>query len=134
MDLGSGKGRMLFLAAEYPFRKIRGLEFALQLHQQAERNISRFRHARQRCTDLESINLDAADYLFPDGNLVLYLFDPFGPEVLTKVLTNLGESMARQPRHVIVIMMNPEFAVIAAATPFLRLYCQTRRFQIYQSA
>ena len=134
VDLGSGKGRMLFLAAEYPFRKIQGVEFALQLHQQAERNISRYRHARQRCTDLESTNLDASEYIFPDGKLVLYLFNPFGPEVFKKVLINLGKSLAQHPRHVIVVIVNPEFALITEAMPFLRLYFQTRRFQIYQSA
>jgi hypothetical protein len=134
VDLGSGKGRMLLLAAEYPFRKIRGLEFALQLHHQAERNISSYRNARQRCTDLESINVDASEYLFPDGKLVLYLFNPFGPEVLKKVLSNLGMSIARDPRHVIVVMTNPESAFVTEAMPFLRLYLQTRRFQIYQSA
>jgi transaldolase len=120
----SGKGRMLLLAAEYPFRKIQGLEIALQLHHQAEQNISRYRHARQRCTVLESINVDALEYVFPEGNLVLYLFNPFLPEVL----------IAQHPRHVIVIMLNPVFGFVIEAMPFLRLYLETRRFRIYQSA
>ncbi len=133
VDLGSGKGRMLLVAAEYPFQTIHGIEFALELHRQAEQNISCYRHAKQRCTELESINLDATDYRFPDGKLILYLYNPFGPEVLRKVLTNLQESIAQQPRHVIVIMVNPEYAFVTDSTPFLRLYCQTRRFRIYQS-
>lgn len=134
VDLGSGKGRMLLVAAEYPFRTIRGIEFALQLHRQAQQNISCYRHARQRCTDIESINLDASEYRFPDGKLILYLYNPFGPEVLRKVLTNLEESIAQQPRHIIVIMVNPEFAFVTDSMPFLHLHFQTRRFRIYQTA
>lgn len=134
VDLGSGKGRMLLVAAEYPFRTIHGIEFALELHRQAEQNISRYRHARQRCTELESINLDASEYRFPDGKLILYLYNPFGPEVLRKVLTNLEESIAQQPRHVIVVMVNPELASVTDSMPFLRLYFQTQRFRIYQTA
>ena len=34
VDLGSGKGRMLLVAADYPFRAIHGIEFALELHRQ----------------------------------------------------------------------------------------------------
>lgn len=73
MDLGSGKGRMLFLAAEYPFHKIQGLEFAVQLHHQAEQNISRYHHTKQRCSDVESINTDAGEYGFPDGWFSIFL-------------------------------------------------------------
>src|SRR5215469_11495850 len=33
IDIGSGKGRMLFVAAEYPFEKVIGVEFAVDLHE-----------------------------------------------------------------------------------------------------
>src|SRR4051812_20127706 len=42
IDFGSGQGRILFLAAEYPFKKIQGLEIALELHRDAERNIESY--------------------------------------------------------------------------------------------
>ncbi len=133
VDLGSGMGRMLLLAAEYPFRKIEGVEIAVELHLKAKKNISRYRHVRRRCTDIESINADVSDYRFPNGKLSIYLFNPFGPEVLAKVLANLAASIAQQPRHVIVTIVNPEFAFVVDAMPYLRLYSQTRRFRIYQT-
>jgi hypothetical protein len=40
-DLGSGKGRGLILALSYPFRRIVGVEFALELHRTAEANLIR---------------------------------------------------------------------------------------------
>jgi SAM-dependent methyltransferase len=133
VDFGSGKGRMLFLAAEHPYRKVQGVEFAVELHEQAEKNISRYRHATKRCSNIESINVDACEYPLPAGNLVLYFFNPFGPEIFTKVLANLGDSLARHPRKIFAAVLNPEFAYVLDATPFLRLYLQTRRFRIYQS-
>ena len=41
VDVGSGKGRMLFVAAEYPFRRVVGVEFSNQLHVEALENIKR---------------------------------------------------------------------------------------------
>src|SRR4051794_26660224 len=35
IDLGSGKGRTLFVAAELPFRQIIGVEFSAKLHEEA---------------------------------------------------------------------------------------------------
>ena len=134
IDLGSGKGRILLIAAEYPFRKVQGLEIALELHREAKQNISRYHHPSQRCALIESVNVDALEYAFPEGNLILYLFNPFLPEVLKKVLTNLESSLAQRPRHVIVILVNPVFGSVVEEKPFLRLYLENRRFRIYQSA
>jgi hypothetical protein len=39
IDFGSGKGKALFLAAEWPFKAIIGVEFAPALHRIAESNI-----------------------------------------------------------------------------------------------
>lgn len=133
VDLGSGKGRMLLVAAEYPFRKIQGVEFAVQLHHEAQQNIFRYRHRGQQCRDITSVNMDAAEYVFPDGNLALFFYNPFGLEVMKKVFANLEEAIAHAPRHVIVFMVNPEFASVADSTPSLYLYCQTKRFRIYQT-
>ena len=39
VDLGSGKGRALFLASKAGFGKVTGVEFSGELHQQAQKNI-----------------------------------------------------------------------------------------------
>jgi SAM-dependent methyltransferase len=133
VDLGSGKGRVLLVAAEYPFAKIRGVEFTAELHRLAEQNISRYRHGRRRCTDLESIHADAMEYVFPDSKLILYFHNPFSPEVMRKVFMNLEKSLAQRPRPVVVIMVNLETAAVADSMPFLRLHSGTPKFRIYQA-
>jgi SAM-dependent methyltransferase len=133
VDLGSGKGRMLFLAAKYPFRRIEGVEFAVDLHEEATRNIARYRHRERRCGRIESLNMDAVDYRFPAENLVLYLFNPFGLAVMEKVLANLAASIAAHPRHVVIAMLYPELAGLVEALPLVRAHRRTRSYHIYQT-
>jgi predicted RNA methylase len=133
VDLGSGKGRILFLAAEYPFRRILGVEFGKELHEDAKKNIEAFRHPAQQCNNIESVNMDASDYQFPNENLAIYLFNPFGADVMEKVLANLAMSLQRNPRHVIVTMVYPEFAFMLARAAALRPYRVTSRYHIYQT-
>jgi hypothetical protein len=132
VDMGSGKGRMLFVAAELPFRKVMGVEFATGLHQQALENITRYRYRGRRCGDIESVLADAAEFEFPNGNLVLYLFNPFGPEVMARMLGNLERSIKMQPRHVVVVMLWPENADMVARIEGMSLFSRTSRYHIYQ--
>jgi SAM-dependent methyltransferase len=133
IDMGSGKGRMLFVAAEYPFRRVIGVEFSNDLHQEALANIKRYRYRGQRCVDIDSVHADAAEFEFPNENLVVYMFNPFGPEVMTRMLANLERSVERHPRHVIVMMLWPLHADLVARIPIMRVYRQTRRHHIYQT-
>jgi Methyltransferase domain len=133
IDLGSGRGRMLFIAAEYPFRRILGVEFATELHRCALENIERYRSAKQRCHQVESVNIDAVDYQFPDENLVVYLFNPFGPTVFEKVLNNLKRSLDAHPRHMVIVLIYPELAPVLDSLSWLRNYQTTARYHIYQT-
>lgn len=79
-DFGAGKGRTMFLAAEYPFAKIVGVELAPKVYQVGLRNIQTFQSASQRCFDLELIEGDAVDVELPTGSVVYFLYAPFhGP-------------------------------------------------------
>lgn len=68
----------------------------------ARQNIERF-HSRA-----EIVHADAADYRFPLDNLVVYLYNPFGPDVLRPVLHSLREISRR--REVYVLYLNPKNA------------------------
>ncbi len=134
IDIGSGKGRVLFVAAEQPFHKVQGVEFATSLHEEALANIQRYNHRGQRCSNIESINANAAEFEFPNENLVIYLFNPFGPEIMNPMLANLERSIAQHPRHVIILMLWPEESHLVARMPCMKIYKQTRRHHIYQTA
>jgi hypothetical protein len=132
VDLGSGKGRMLFLAAEYPFRRIVGVELARELHDAAAQNLHTFRSPRQPCPPIESINMDAAGYAFPEHPLVISLYNPFGPDVLRKVLDHLNGSAATHPREIVLVLLHPEGAPVVEADPHFRTYKKAKGYHIYQ--
>lgn len=134
IDIGSGKGRALFVAAELPFRKILGVEYSVDLHEMALENIRRWSHMRQKCSDIESVHANAADFEFPNQKLVLYLFNPFGQDVMNRMLANLERSLERNPRHVVIVMLWPEQSQIVARMPWMHLYKQTRQYHIYQTS
>ena len=108
LDLGSGKGRILLLAAEYGFRRIVGVEFSPLLCACARRNLEAFLRRRSSAPPVEVREIDVTRYDFQDDESVLFLYDPFTPPVLNQVLENLRASLARRPRPVWLIYHVPK--------------------------
>ena len=77
VDLGSGKGRALLLAARLGFKEIIGVELSGMLHQTAERNIKLFQGKNKDIPQIRSIHGDAAAFEMPPVPLLIYLYNPF---------------------------------------------------------
>jgi SAM-dependent methyltransferase len=90
VDFGSGKGRALLLASEFPFKKIVGLEFSAELHHVAEENIRRYHTETQKCRDIRSRNVEFASFSLPHEPVVLFFFDPCRGRLLAEVLARIG--------------------------------------------
>jgi 16S rRNA G966 N2-methylase RsmD len=120
VDYGSGKGRTLLYASSYNFRRIVGVEFAKELHAVAERNVQTYRNKAQKCRDITSVCMDAAQFPLPEGNCVLYFFHPFREEVMARVLYNIEQTFLRQPRRLIVLYYHPQVNSEIQKHPFLR--------------
>lgn len=107
IDLGSGKGRAVILAARYPFQRIIGVEFARELVAAAKANVEAL--ATHSVTDrrVEFICGDASAYPFPESPLIVYLFNPFGSTIIRRVAENLIESWRHKPRPILVLYANP---------------------------
>jgi SAM-dependent methyltransferase len=136
IDVGSGRGRMLFVAAEYPFQQVLGVEYAIDLHAEAETNVKSYlvrSHHKQRCIALRPIQADAAEYQFPEEKLVLFLFNPFGPDVTNRMLDNLELSLKKCPRHVVILLVWPEFSHVFAERKWLRQVRTTRRYHVFEA-
>jgi len=111
IDLGCGKGRTLLVASELGFRQVIGVEFAHELAQTARRNLAKMGFANAVVLDL-----DAADFHFPNSDMVVYLYNPFSIEVMRKVLANLRKSNAKR---LYVIYRAPECADLFNSCGFL---------------
>jgi SAM-dependent methyltransferase len=133
IDVGSGKGRTLLMASEYPFRQIIGVELIAELHNAAEENIRLYQSETQQCSRIESILADACDFDFPNAPLVLYLFNPLPEDALTKVLARLKRSLHENPRPVWLIYHNPLLdSVLKGTEEFKKIYATTQ-FYVYTS-
>lgn len=108
VDLGSGKGRTLLMASDYPFQKIVGVEFLPSLHEIAEQNLGEYKSESQKCFALESILGDATTFPLPGVPLIVYLFNPFPESGMRRMVENLETSLARNPRPVYVLYHNPQ--------------------------
>ena len=132
VDLGSGKGRSLFVAAEQPFRSITGVELSPNLHAIASANVDRFRYRERGCCNIELRNLDAAQFDFPDDPIVLYMFNPFGIGTVRQVLRNLETSLRQMPRHAVIVLLWPQWEGEVAAMEGMKLSRATKEYRIYR--
>jgi len=133
IDLGSGKGRTLLMASEYPFRKIVGVELIEELHRGAEENIRAYKSSTQRCLEIQAVCADARAFELPDEPLVLYLFNPLPEAALRQLVEHLGRSLSHSPRPVWIVYHNPILEPALAASPFLEKAGATPNYSLYRS-
>jgi SAM-dependent methyltransferase len=118
VDLGSGKGRAVLVASQRPFRRIVGVEFAPKLHQAARANVARFPRSAQRCERIELVCADAVNYELPDEDLVIFMYNPFGLEVMRTIAAGARASLRARPRRMYVLYTNPFYAEVWTALGF----------------
>jgi SAM-dependent methyltransferase len=132
IDLGSGKGRALLLASDYPFRRIIGVELLPELHRIARQNIPRYKSDSRGCFAIESLCLDARDFDFPAAPTVLYLFNPLPEPALAAVLGRFTASLAVHPRDAYVLYANPILEHMLSTSPRWTCLCGNEQYAIYR--
>jgi Methyltransferase domain len=131
IDLGSGKGRVLLMASDYPFKRIIGVEFMPELHRTAQKNIACYPNDREQCRQIETVCMDAREFQFPDGPLVVYLFNPFPESTFAQVLENLRLSVEQAPRPVYIAYRFTEFENLLAQADWLKKLAGTEQWAVY---
>lgn len=125
VDFGSGKGRVVYRAARYPFKRVVGVEISPALNAIARRNVDR-NHRRLRCQEIEFITADARDFVVPDDMTIAYFFSPFVGSVFAAVLDNIIASIDRAPRSVTLIYACPVLEREVSATGRFALVRRSR--------
>jgi SAM-dependent methyltransferase len=119
VDVGSGKGRVVLIAAQLPFRRIIGVEFASELHEIAVSNVRRARPGDPR---LELVCQDVTGYEFPDEPLVLYFYGPFLAPIMRIVMDRVTGSLRASPRPAyLVLFTTPDLQREAEMAGFERV-------------
>lgn len=114
LDLGCGKGRPLMIAAKLGFGRVVGVDFSAELCAIARNNL------RIAGVAGEVLCADVCELQFPDGPLVVYLFNPFGSKVLHGVCENLRASLRSKPRQCFLAYLNPVHAEVFDLAGFTR--------------
>lgn len=91
VDYGSGKGRVLLAASEFPFRRVLGVELSPVLHTIASRNIAAWIGRNRHKVVPESICVDARDFPLPREALVAFMFTPFKGALFEAVIRRLAD-------------------------------------------
>jgi len=131
IDLGSGKGRTLLMASDYPFRRIIGVELLPALHEIAQDNLRQYKNESQKCFAIEAVCRDAAAFAFPEDPLVLYLFNPFPESGMRQVIANLKQSLRAHPRPVYILYHNPLLEYVLTESPGLKRIGGTHQYSLF---
>jgi SAM-dependent methyltransferase len=106
IDLGSGKGRALLLALDYPFQKIIGVEFAGPLVATARANLEKIGKVRD-VSRVEVVHADAVEYDLPHTPALIFLYNPFGGDVMKRVARRTREALVTSRQEAVILYLNP---------------------------
>lgn len=103
VDFGSGKGRALLCAANFPFKRIIGVEWSTDLCAIARRNVEIFRSRNPKAPQIEVDCQNVLEYEMPSGPVVVYIFNPFGPKLTRQVLEKIGRRLRAVPDTCLIV-------------------------------
>jgi predicted RNA methylase len=121
VDIGAGMGRIVLLASLHPFRQILGVEVSPALCETARENLAVWRRRRAdiACRDVRIVCKDALQTPVPGGDVVFYLYNPFGEASLRRLADRIAaESSGRvtliyhTPVHRNVLDAHPAFSLL----------------------
>lgn len=121
VDFGSGKGRIMAVAAFYGFSNIKGIEFAPALSAVAEKNLqlSRLKHPD---TNFLIITENAVHYQIEKEDCIFFFFNPFDEKIVLQVVKNILQSLKKYPRKIFVVYINPMHKEIFESAGFFEEY------------
>ena len=124
LDFGSGKGRVLLMASQYPFRRIIGVELLPELHAIAEQNVRNYKQGGE-ARRIQLWQGDARQFAPPPEPLLVYLNNPFPEHVLREITTNLR----RHPHKVVIVYANPVMEPVVAG--LFRKISGTHQYSVF---
>lgn len=133
IDIGSGKGRALLMASEYPFRRVLGIELLPGLSFVAEENIRKFSAAHTKCSPIQAICADATEFKFPAEALVVLLNNPLPEMGLRKMICNVEKSLTEKSRRIFLVYANPVLEEIMNESGKFRKMAGTHQYSIFQT-
>lgn len=127
-DLGCGKGRVVFFFASQKVKKVIGVELVENLVNIAKKNLNNLQ-IKDRAA-VEIIHGDVTKFNFEECT-IFFLFNPFGYKTLEKVILNIKETLAANPRSIRILYYNPVHRKILDNEDWLILEGQVDKTNIF---
>ena len=121
LDMGAGKGRALLVAAQFPFQRIIGVEYAPNLAKVLQENINSYTNDAQRCFELVGLLQDATEFELPSEPLVCFFHHPFEEPIFRQVLARIERSLSLFPRQILVIYYDPQCGNVFEESPYFQV-------------
>jgi SAM-dependent methyltransferase len=112
IDIGCGKGRMVLIASELPFREAIGVELNSGLAAIAAENAAKWTTDGHARCPIRMVERDATEMELPDGPCLAFLQNPFGAVVLRKLLARFEAQFAGRPEELDILYLQPEFEAV----------------------
>jgi hypothetical protein len=106
IDYGSGKGKAMLMASNYPFKSIIGLEYARGLHDIAAENCRTYRNPSQKCRVLKPVLTDVLDFEPPPGPIVCFMCNPFDQTTLRTLFRKWRARHHQGERDIRILYLN----------------------------
>jgi len=119
IDLGCGKGRPMLVAAERPFREVVGVDLSPDLVEVARANAAIMQARHSGRAPIRVVVGDAANHPLPSGDVVLFLYNPFGAPLHAQFLKGMERAIEAERRAIYIIYYNPVHGAMYDAAPFL---------------
>lgn len=109
-DFGCGKGGAMLTFLDYGFKNVGGVEYEDGLFEIAVDNYKKLGLLNANDYSIELIHADASKLEKElDKYNFFYYFDPFEESIFVPTIQHICESYERNPRHIVVICINPKY-------------------------
>jgi len=116
IDLGCGKGRVIFFVATRSVKKVIGVELRKVLAMIAKVNLER---VRSRRAEITIVHGDAANFNIDEGT-IFFMYDPFGYKTFARVIENIRCSLIARPRKAKIVYFDPRYLDLLNTADWLK--------------
>lgn len=125
LDIGSGKGRAMCVAAHHGFSKVTGIDFSTEFCKEATINLEKT-FEKVPGFEYKVINNDAAYMEIATDVDCIFFFNPFDTLIMQSVIRNILESLQQKPRPLNIVYANPLDKKLFLAENFEEAYYSKR--------
>lgn len=117
VDIGCGKGRVLMLASEHPFRRVIGLELNTDIAEVARENLRRWSEHPQACRDIDVHIGDVLEFAPPPVPTLLYMYNPFDGDLFKRWAQKLAFTIQDRIEPLYLLYTYPRYEEHLAVIP-----------------